>query len=42
MTRRAELATLNLPDFGLPLSNIPAYLPPFLLAPRRAMRMTGA
>ncbi|MAG13486.1 MAG: hypothetical protein CMN78_02700 [Spirochaetales bacterium] len=26
----------------LPFSNIPAYLPPFLLAPRRAMRLTGA
>ena len=25
----------------LPLSNIPAYLPPYLLAPRRAMRLTN-
>ena len=25
----------------LPFSNIPAYLPPYLLAPRRAMRMVG-
>jgi hypothetical protein len=25
----------------LPFSNIPAYLPPYLLAPRRAMRMIG-
>ena len=25
----------------LPLSNLPAYLPPFLLAPNRAMTLAG-
>jgi hypothetical protein len=30
---------LNLAPEVLPFSNIPAYLPPFILSPRRAMRM---
>jgi hypothetical protein len=35
----AESLGIPLHPDVLPLSNIPAYLPPFLLAPRRAMTL---
>jgi hypothetical protein len=40
---RARLAEIELPEHPdvLPLSNIPAYLPPFLLSPGRAMTLVG-
>jgi hypothetical protein len=36
-----EALGLRLKPEVLPLSNIPAYLPPYLLDPRKAMRVTG-
>ena len=41
-TRRSFMATalgIELPADVLPFSNLPAYLPPFLLGPDRAMTM---
>jgi hypothetical protein len=37
----AEALGIELHPDVLPFSNLPAYLPPFLLAPDRAMRMTA-
>lgn len=36
-----EVLGIHLKPEMLPFSNIPAYLPPFLLAPYRAMRCEG-
>jgi hypothetical protein len=36
-----EILGLSLRPEVLPFSNIPAYLPPYLLAPHRALRLTG-
>jgi hypothetical protein len=35
----AEALGIRLKSEVLPLSSLPAYLPPFVLAPRRAMRI---